>query len=82
MDEGVRPPVCGFGCGPSRFLSNDVMRSGQQAARGRDIVQLAKALGLESPILGGFDWGAMHPAQRQRYGQKTLAASYHTRATT
>jgi pimeloyl-ACP methyl ester carboxylesterase len=33
------------------------MRSGQQAARGRDIVQLAEALGLECPILGGFDWG-------------------------
>jgi len=33
------------------------MRSGQQAARGCDIVQLADALGLERPILGGFDWG-------------------------
>src|SRR6516162_10038196 len=29
----------------------------QQAARGCDIVQLADALGLERPILGGFDWG-------------------------
>ena len=25
--------------------------------RGRDIIQLADALGLERPILGGFDWG-------------------------
>jgi pimeloyl-ACP methyl ester carboxylesterase len=33
------------------------MRSGQQAARGCDIVQLADALGLERPIIGGFDWG-------------------------
>jgi pimeloyl-ACP methyl ester carboxylesterase len=41
----------------TRFVSDDVMRSGQQAARGCDIVQLADALGLERPILGGFDWG-------------------------
>jgi pimeloyl-ACP methyl ester carboxylesterase len=33
------------------------LRSGQQAARGCDIVQLADALDLERPILGGFDWG-------------------------
>jgi pimeloyl-ACP methyl ester carboxylesterase len=33
------------------------MRSGQQAARGRDIVELAYALGMERPILAGFDWG-------------------------
>ena len=45
------------GFGPTRFVSDNVMRSGQQAARGRDIVQLADALDLERPILGGFDWG-------------------------
>lgn len=33
------------------------MRSGQQAARGCDIVQLDDALGMERPILAGFDWG-------------------------
>jgi pimeloyl-ACP methyl ester carboxylesterase len=51
----VVPYARGFG--PTRFVSDAVMRSGQQAARGRDIVQLADALGLEHPILGGFDWG-------------------------
>src|ERR1700744_608358 len=51
----ITPYTRGFG--PTRFLSDDAMRSGQQAARGRDIVQLATALGLERPILGGFDWG-------------------------
>jgi pimeloyl-ACP methyl ester carboxylesterase len=51
----ITPYTRGFG--PTRFVSEDVMRSGQQAARGRDIVQLADALGLEHPILGGFDWG-------------------------
>ncbi|MGL4963112.1 MAG: alpha/beta fold hydrolase [Inquilinus sp.] len=45
------------GFGPTRFVSDDIMRSGQQAARGRDIIQLADALDLESPILAGFDWG-------------------------
>ena len=45
------------GFGHTRFVSDDAMRSGQQAARGRDIVELADALGLERPILGGFDWG-------------------------
>jgi pimeloyl-ACP methyl ester carboxylesterase len=45
------------GFGPTRFLSPDTMRSGQQAARARDIVELADALGLERPILGGYDWG-------------------------
>ena len=47
----------GRGFGPTRFLSDNVMRNGQQAARGDDVVQLADALGLERPILGGFDWG-------------------------
>jgi pimeloyl-ACP methyl ester carboxylesterase len=46
------------GFGPTGFLSEDTLRSGQQAARGSDIVQFADALGLERPILGGFDWGA------------------------
>ena len=51
----ILPYARGFG--PTRFVSGDVMRSGQQAARGNDIVQLADALGLKQPILGGFDWG-------------------------
>jgi pimeloyl-ACP methyl ester carboxylesterase len=45
------------GFGPTRFVADEVMRSGQQAARGADIIQLAAALGLDRPILGGFDWG-------------------------
>jgi pimeloyl-ACP methyl ester carboxylesterase len=51
----ITPYTRGFGL--TRFVSDDVMRSGQQAARGYDIVQLADALGLERPLLGGFDWG-------------------------
>ncbi len=45
------------GSGPTRFKSEATMRSGQQAARGRDIIELADALELRRPILGGFDWG-------------------------
>ncbi len=51
----IAPYTRGFG--PTRFVADSVMRSGQQAARGSDIVQLADALGLERPILGGYDWG-------------------------
>ena len=51
----IVPYTRGFGL--TRFVSDDVMRSGQQAARGVDIIQLAAALGLDRPILGGFDWG-------------------------
>jgi len=51
----VLPYIRGFG--PTRFMSATGMRSGQQAARGRDIVELADALQLERPILAGFDWG-------------------------
>jgi pimeloyl-ACP methyl ester carboxylesterase len=51
----ITPYTRGFG--PTRFASGEIMRSGQQAARGRDIVQLTGALGLDRPILGGFDWG-------------------------
>lgn len=51
----IRPYVRGYGA--TRFLSDEAMRSGQQAARALDIVQMAHALRLTRPILGGFDWG-------------------------
>jgi pimeloyl-ACP methyl ester carboxylesterase len=35
------------------------MRSGQQAALGKDIVDLLDALGLRSAILAGNDWGGL-----------------------
>jgi pimeloyl-ACP methyl ester carboxylesterase len=51
----IMPYTRGFG--PTRFLSSAAARSGQQVARGLDIIELAEALGLNRPILGGFDWG-------------------------
>ncbi|WP_208971270.1 alpha/beta fold hydrolase [Kineococcus rubinsiae] len=45
------------GFGPTRFTSEVTPRSGQQAAIGRDVLDLVDALHLQAPILVGFDWG-------------------------
>jgi pimeloyl-ACP methyl ester carboxylesterase len=45
------------GYGPTRFLDPATLRSGQQAALGRDLLALVDALELESPIVAGYDWG-------------------------
>ncbi|MBX9401681.1 alpha/beta hydrolase [Lysobacter sp. BMK333-48F3] len=46
------------GYGPTAFLSADTPRNGQQAALAADAVALLDALGIESAIVGGCDWGA------------------------
>jgi pimeloyl-ACP methyl ester carboxylesterase len=46
------------GYGPTRFLSAETMRSGQQAGLAHDVLELLDALGIEQAILAGFDWGA------------------------
>ena len=51
----IVPYLRGFG--PTRFISDDTMRSGQQAALGRDLIDLLDALGIRSAILAGYDWG-------------------------
>src|SRR5689334_12783175 len=51
----VVPYLRGFG--PTRFRSEATMRSGQQAAMGADVLALLDALGLERPVLAGYDWG-------------------------
>lgn len=45
------------GYGPTRFLSADTPRSGQQAALGRDLLALLDALDLPRAVLAGYDWG-------------------------
>lgn len=45
------------GYGPTRFLSSDTLRSGQQAALGQDLLDLLDALEIRQAVLGGFDWG-------------------------
>jgi pimeloyl-ACP methyl ester carboxylesterase len=46
------------GYGTTRFLSDDTLRNGQQAALATDVIDLMDALGIEKAILAGFDWGA------------------------
>jgi pimeloyl-ACP methyl ester carboxylesterase len=46
------------GYGPTRFLSSDTVRNGQQSVVALDIVALMDALKIEKAIIGGFDWGA------------------------
>jgi pimeloyl-ACP methyl ester carboxylesterase len=57
--EGYRvivPHLRGYGM--TRFLSDDTPRNGQQAALGIDGIALLDALGIDSAIIAGFDWGA------------------------
>jgi pimeloyl-ACP methyl ester carboxylesterase len=45
------------GYGPTRFLSAETLRSGQQAALARDLLDLLDALAIPSAALMGYDWG-------------------------
>lgn len=45
------------GHGPTRFLSRTTPRSGEQAALGRDVIELLDALDVPRAILAGYDWG-------------------------
>ena len=45
------------GYGSTRFLSQETMRSGQQAALGADLLAFLDALGIERAVAGGYDWG-------------------------
>ena len=57
-DAGLRvivPYLRGFG--PTRFLDPSGPRSGQQAALGRDVVELMDALDIPRATLAGYDWG-------------------------
>jgi pimeloyl-ACP methyl ester carboxylesterase len=52
----VVPYLRGFGT--TRFLSDQTVRNGEQAALALDVVALLDALGIERAVLAGFDWGA------------------------
>jgi pimeloyl-ACP methyl ester carboxylesterase len=57
-DAGYRvimPYLRGFG--PTRFLSAQTPRSGQQAALGNDLRELMDALSIDRSMLAGYDWG-------------------------
>jgi len=46
------------GYGTTRFLSDDSVRNGEQAAIAVDMIALMDALKIQKAIVGGFDWGA------------------------
>jgi pimeloyl-ACP methyl ester carboxylesterase len=66
FDE-VTPPLTEAGCrvyvpylrgyGPTRFLSEQTPRSGQQAALAKDLLDLMDALEIPKATLAGHDWG-------------------------
>ncbi|SEK05642.1 Pimeloyl-ACP methyl ester carboxylesterase [Sphingobium sp. AP50] len=60
VNAGARviiPYLRGFG--PTRFLADTAIRSGQQAALGQDLIELLDALGIARAILAGYDWGGL-----------------------
>ncbi len=65
--DEVAPALAAEGCrvlvpylrgyGPTRFLSPETPRSGEQAALGHDLVQFMDALDIRRAALAGYDWG-------------------------
>ncbi len=65
--EAVAPQLAAQGCrvivpclrgyGPTRFLSAETPRSGEQAALGADLLALMDALAIPRAVLAGYDWG-------------------------
>jgi len=65
--DEVTPPLVANGCrvvtpylrgyGPTRFLSAETPRSGQQAALAHDLLALMDALAIRNAVLAGYDWG-------------------------
>ena len=49
------------GYGPTRFLSSNTLRNGQQSALAVDIVALMDALSIGKATIAGFDWGRGRP---------------------
>lgn len=45
------------GYGPTRFLSAETPRSGQQGALAHDLLQLMDALKIPKAVVAGYDWG-------------------------
>jgi len=46
------------GYGTTRFLSTETARNAQPAAVAADCMALMDALGIQTAVIGGFDWGA------------------------
>jgi len=65
--DAVVPQLTAAGChvivpflrgfGPTRFLTRETPRSGQQAALGNDLRDFMDGLGMARAVLAGYDWG-------------------------
>lgn len=53
--RATRPYLRGYG--PTRFRGPEIVRSGEQAALARDLLDLIDGLRLHRPIVVGYDWG-------------------------
>ena len=51
----IVPYLRGFG--PTSFLNKSFLRSGEQAALGKDLIDLMDGLNIKKAILAGYDWG-------------------------
>ena len=51
----IVPYLRGFG--PTKFLNKSLLRSGEQAALGKDLIDLMDGLNIKKTILAGYDWG-------------------------
>jgi pimeloyl-ACP methyl ester carboxylesterase len=45
------------GFGPTYFNRSTTLRSGQQTALASDLIALIESLGLDRPVVAGYDWG-------------------------
>ena len=60
VGEGYRVIVPSLrGYGTTRFLSPTTPRSAEQAALGKDLIDLMDALAIKTAYLAGFDWGTV-----------------------
>lgn len=57
------------GYGPTRFINEHVMRSGQQAALAKDLLDFLDALSIPQATLAGYDWADALRVSSRRYGQ-------------
>ena len=65
--DAIAPALAARGCrvwvpylrgyGPTRFINEQVMRSGQQAALAKDLLDFMDALCIPQATLAGYDWG-------------------------
>lgn len=75
-DRGLRalaPYTRGFG--PTRFLDDDVFRTGQIAALSKDMADFADALGIKRFALVGHDWVRELPTAPRRSGLSVFERS-------